>query len=114
MSAEHESDKEKLNLKPPCNTRQILSLQKCATITILRTNSFQLLLIGCGKFLQPDQWLALAEEICMALKVTDVIFAGQEEVIDHFEYKGLCLTAVGQLPETILLVFHLHARPLSS
>lgn len=111
MSAEHQSDKEKFNPKPACSTRQLLSLQKCAAITILKTDSFQLLPIGCEKFLQPDQWLALAEEVCMALKGTDVRFAGQEEVIDLFEYKGLCLIAVGQLVEPIFLVPDLHARP---
>ena len=114
MSAEHQSDKEKLNLKPACNTRQLLSLQKCAAITILKTDSFQLLPIGCGKFLQPDQWLALVEEVCTALKGTDVICASQEGVIDPFECKGLCLFAVGQLLEPIFLVFDLHARPPSS
>lgn len=114
MSAEHQCDKEKLNPKPACNTRQLLSLQKCAAITILKTDSFQLLPIGCEKFLQPDQWLALAEEFCTALKGTGGIFASQELVIDRFEYKGLCLIAVGQLLEPIFLVFDLHARPPSS
>lgn len=67
-----------------------------------------------GSFLQPVQWLTLVEEVCMALKGTDVLCASQEEVIDCFEYKGLCLIAVGQLLEPIFLVFDLHARPPSS
>lgn len=75
MSTEHHSDKENLNLKPACNTRQLLSLQKRVAITILKTDSFQLLSIGCGKFLQPDQWLALMKEVYMALKTTDVMQA---------------------------------------
>jgi len=105
--------KKKLNLKPACNTRQLFSLQKCVAITILKTDSFQWLPTSCRKFLQPDQWLALVEEVCMALKGTDAISAGHEEVIDHFEYTGLCLIAVGQPLKPIVLVFDRHARPPS-
>lgn len=85
----------------------LISSEMCG---ILKTDSFQLLPIGCGKLLQPDQWLALVEEDCTALKATDVIFSSQAEVIDRFKYKGLCLIAVGHLLGPIFLALDLHAR----
>lgn len=47
----------------------------------------------------------------MVLKDIDVACTSQEDLTDHFEYKGLCLIAVGQLLQPIFLVPDLHAKP---
>lgn len=92
MPAQHQSNEEKLNPKPAHEMRKLFP-ETCGHN--LKIYSFQLFLIGCGKLLLPDQWLALVKEVCMALKVTDALCAGRGEIIDRFEYKGLSLIAVG-------------------
>lgn len=83
LSAEHQSNKDKFNLKPAPKSRQLSSSQKRAPITVLITDSFQLLLIGCGRLPLPEQCLALVKQVCMALKGTGALCAGQEEITEH-------------------------------